>query len=308
MTVRPFRFGLQVSSAGSRDEWVDVARRAEALGYDVVCVPDHIGPQLSPFAALQAMADATERIRVGTLVLDNDFRHPLLTAHEAATVHLLSEGRLELGIGAGWLRRDYDRLGIEFPSPATRVERLEEAVAIVTRYFDGEPFSFDGRHYRVTDADPLALPADLERPDLLIGGGGRRVLKLAAAHADVASVFLTARPEGSGFEDMATAAYRDKIEHLARTAADHGSEVEVNVLLQAYEVTEDRPGAADRWAREFETTPEEFLALPFGLAGTVDEIVDDLTRRREEYGISYVTVRLAQLETFAPVIERLAGS
>jgi probable F420-dependent oxidoreductase len=308
MTVRPFRFGLQVHSASSRDEWVEIARRAEALGYDVVCVPDHVGTQLSPFAALQAIADATERIRVGTLVLDNDFRHPLLTAHEAATVHLLSGGRLELGIGAGWLRRDYERLGVEFSSPGTRVERLEEAVAIVARYFEGETFSFTGRHYRVADAEPLALPAHLGRPRLLIGGGGRRVLALAAAHADVASVFLTARPEGSAFEDMDVGTYRAKIEHLGRTAAQRGNEVEVNVLLQAYEVTDDRPAAVDRWAREFETTPEDFVALPFGLAGTIDEIVDDLTRRREEYGVSYVTVRLEQLETFAAVVERLAGT
>ena len=298
-----FRFGVQLATASSRDEWVGRARRAEALGYDVVCVPDHVGPQLSPFAALTAIADATERVTVGTLVLDNDFRHPLLTAHEAATVQLLSEGRLELGLGAGWLKRDYDRLGIEFAEPRVRVERLEEAIAIVERYFEGGVFSFSGRHYDVHEAEPLRLPAHLGKPRLLIGGGGRRVLKLGATRAEVVSVFLTARREGSAFEDMDVDGYRGKTDYV-RGAGD----AEINLLLQAFEVTKDRRSAVDRWARDFETTPEVFLELPFGLIGTIDQMVEDLERRRDRYGISYVTIRLDQLEEFAPIVERLAGS
>jgi probable F420-dependent oxidoreductase len=305
MEGRPFRFAVQCHSAASRDEWIGYARRAESIGYDVFCIPDHAGTQLSPFAALTAVAGATERIGVGTFVLDNDFRHPLLTAHEAASVQLLSGGRVELGLGAGWLRRDYERLGIEFAPPRVRVERLEEAVEIVCRYFDGDVFSFAGRHYEVTEAEPLPLPPDLGRPRLLVGGGGRRVLRLAAARADTASVFLTARPEGSAFEPMSSAGHAAKIRHLREAAA--GRDVEVNVLLQVFDVTNHRHEALERWARDFETTPEELLALPFALVGTVDQIVEDLLRHREAYGLSYVTARVDQLEEFAPVIERLAG-
>lgn len=302
---RPFRFAIQLRSAGSRDEWLERARRAEALGYDVVCVPDHAGTQLSPFVALAAVAAATDRIRVGTFVLDNDFRHPVLAAHEAATVHLLSGGRLDLGLGAGWLRSDYDALGIEFAPPRTRVERLEEAVEIVGLYFRGETFSFSGRHYSVEEVEPLRLPPGMTRPPLVIGGGGRRVLALAGLRADVASVFLKAKPEGSTFEPASPEEYAAKVAHVRRSAGDR--DVEINVLLQAFDVTDDPGAAFARWADDFETTPEELRALPFCLAGTTDEIVDDLQRRREEYGISYVTVFGEHLETFAPVVERLAG-
>jgi alkanesulfonate monooxygenase SsuD/methylene tetrahydromethanopterin reductase-like flavin-dependent oxidoreductase (luciferase family) len=269
MEARPFRFGVQLHAAQSASEWGRTARRAEALGYDVVCIPDHVGPQLAPFPALAAAAAATDRIRAGTLVLDNDFRHPLLTAHEAVTLQILSAGRFELGLGAGWLRRDYDRLGVELAPPRVRVERLEEAVEIIVRYFRGEPFSFSGRHYAVADADPLRLPAELSPPALLVGGGGPRVLALAARHAGVASV--------------------------------------LNVLLQAFEVTGDRAGAVERRANDLEMTAEDFGALPFGLVGTIDEIVDDLERHRSAYGVSYFTVRGDDLEAFGPVVERLAG-
>ena len=303
---RPFRFGVQVSSASSREEWAGLARRAEALGYDVFCVPDHVGTQLSPFAALTAAAAATSTIRVGTMVLDNDFRHPLLMAHEAATVHLLSGGRLELGLGAGWLGRDYRRLGVPFDAPGTRVERLGEALEIVDLYFGGEPFSFAGRHYEVSEVEPLKLPPGMERPALLVGGGGPRVLSLAARHADAASVFLRSRRDGSGFgtEELRPEAYRQKVDHV-RTAAN-GRSVEINLLLQSFEITDDRARAVETHARDFETSPEIYLALPFGLVGSVNAIVEDVLRRREEYGISYVTVR--DLEAFAPVVERLSGT
>lgn len=303
--MRPFRFGVQVHTAGSHEQWAALARRAEELGYDVICIPDHVGPQLAPFPALAAAAAATSRIRVGTFVLDNDFRHPLLTAHEAVTVHALSGGRLELGLGAGWLRRDYERLGVEFAPPRVRVERLEEAVEIAGLYFRGGELSFDGRHYTVDRVEPRRLPDAMPPPPLLIGGGGPRVIDLAARKAGVASVFFTATRDGSGFEDMLPATYRRKIERLRASAGER--DVEVNVLVQTVEVTDDRRAAVERGAREFEMTPEDFLALPFGLAGTVDEIADDLERHRESYGASYFTVRGDVFESFAPVVEKLAG-
>lgn len=307
---RPFRFAVQFRAASSGRRWRDDVRRAEELGYDVVAIPDHVGPQPSPFAALAAAAEATSRIGLGTFVLDNDFRHPLLTAHEAATVHLLSGGRFELGIGAGWLRSDYTRLGMEFAAPGVRVGRLAEAVEIVTLYFRGESFSFEGRHYRIDGAEPLALPPGLRPPPLLIGAGGPRMLALAAEHAGIASVFLKSVREGSGFEmgELTRAAFRDKVEHLRARAGGRADEIEINVLLQSFELTDDRPAAAERWGRELETSAENYLEIPFGLVGTIDQVVEDLIRRREELGISYVTVPGDHLEAFAPVVERLAGS
>ncbi|MDQ3981689.1 MAG: TIGR03621 family F420-dependent LLM class oxidoreductase, partial [Actinomycetota bacterium] len=270
---------------------------------------DHVGTQLSPFAALTAAAEVTRRIRLGTFVLDNDFRHPLLMAHEAATVHLLSEGRLELGVGAGWLGRDYEALGIPFAAPRVRFERLEEAVEIVDRYSRGKTFSFSGRHYEVRDAEPLALPAELPRPPLLIGAGGPKMLALAAARADIASVFLTSLRDGSGFEaaELTPGSYRQKIAHLRTSAGGRSDEIEINVLIQSFEITDDRDGAAEKHARELGTTRDHYLALPFGLVGTVDRVVEDLLQRRDELGISYVTVFAEHLETFAAVVERLSG-
>jgi alkanesulfonate monooxygenase SsuD/methylene tetrahydromethanopterin reductase-like flavin-dependent oxidoreductase (luciferase family) len=183
---------------------------------------------------------------------------------------------------------------------------LEEAVEIVTRYFGGEVFSFSGRHYSVSEVEPLRLPSHLPPPRLVIGGGGRRVLSLAGRRADVASVFLKVKPEGSTFESSSPEAYRAKVDHVRASAGGRADDVEINVLLQAFEVTDDRPAAVARWAEEFEMTPDDFVALPFGLAGTLDEIVDDLQRRREVYGISYVTIFGEHLERFAPIVERLA--
>ncbi|MDQ3958540.1 MAG: TIGR03621 family F420-dependent LLM class oxidoreductase [Actinomycetota bacterium] len=303
--TRRFRFGIQLSEAGSRAEWAAAARRAEAAGFDVLTVPDHVGRQLSPFAALVAAAEATDRIRLGTFVLDNDFRHPLLTAHEAATVQVLTEGRFELGIGAGWLGRDYERLGIEFAAPRVRFERLREAVEILELYFRGDRFSFRGRHYRIEDAEPIAIPGGA--PPLVIGGGGPRMLSLAGEQADVASVFLTSLPDGSGFDETGARpeAYEKKVSTVR--AAGAGRAVELNVLLQHVEVTEDRAGIAEKTAPEWGVDARAYPALPFVLLGTPAQMADDLLERRDRYGISYVTVFDKDAEHLAPVIGLLAG-
>lgn len=305
---RAFRFGVQLPNAASRTAWVEQVRRADQLGYDIVVLPDHITDQLAPFPALVSAAEATERIRLGTFVLDNDFRHPLVMAQEAATVDVLTEGRLELGIGAGWDGRDYERMGIEFAPPRIRYERLTEAVAIVESYFRGEPFSFDGAHFQVADVEPI--PTDQpQRPPLLIGGGGPRILEFAARHADIVSVFLTSLPDGSGFDisELRVAAYQAKIDRLLEVAGSRAPDLELNVLLQHFQITNDRAAVADERAREMETSTEDLLALPFELIGTLDQIVDDLLDRRERFGISYVTVFDKYMEDFAPVVERLSG-
>ena len=305
LKVAAFRFGVQLAEASSRAEWIDKARTAEALGYGVVTVPDHVGELLSPLPAVVSIAEATETSRVGALVLDNDFRHPLLMAQEAATVQLLTDGRFDLGVGAGWMIQDYEHLGIEFDPAGVRVERLGETLEILDLYFKGEPFSYDGRHYRVTEPEPLKLPGD--RPRLVVGGGGRRVLELAALHADVASVFLKSLPDGSGFKlgDSPADTYRAQVD-LVLEACERDEPPEINVLLQSADATNDRMKVAAKLAAEWETTTDEFLRLPFGLIGTPEQMTEDLLERRERLGISYVTVFEKDMQTLAPVIERLA--
>lgn len=304
--MHPFRFAVQCGSALSRTAWGEKARRAEKLGYNAFVLPDHVGDLFAPFPAMLAAADATEAISVGVLVIDNDFRHPLLLAQEAASVHVLTDGRLELGIGAGWNGRDYTALGIPFEPPRVRFEKLAEAVQIVDRYLDGEVFSFSGNHYTVTDAQPIATP---KRPTLLIAGGGPRILRLAAERADIVGIFITSKTDGSGFvdEELRPEIFEAKCERVRRIAVQNGRDPQLNILVQHVEVTNDRMGAAAKRAPEYGCDAETFMRLPFELIGTIDQIVADLEERRERFGISYITVYEPYMEAMAPVIERLAG-
>ncbi len=308
--TKKFRFGMQLANATSRKEWVDQVRLAEELGYDVVVMPDHVGDQLAPFPALVSAAEATDKVRVGTFVIDNDFRHPLLLAQEAATVDLLSDGRLELGIGAGWMGRDYQRLGASFDPPTLRLQRLKEAVTIIDSYFRGEEFSFEGTHFVVKEIEPKPLPAQRPRPTLLIGGGGKQILTFAAHEADIVSVFIRSLPDGSGFDmaELKANKYQKKTDLVRRTAAEIGRVPELNVLLQYFEVTNNRRPVVEEHAKELGTDADEVLALPFELIGTIEQIIEDLIERRERYGISYITVFDKYMHDFAPVVERLAGS
>lgn len=308
--AKGFRFAVQLAEATSRSDWVRQARLAEELGYAVVVLPDHVGDQLAPFPALVSVAEATDAIRLGTFVVDNDFRHPLLLAHEAATVDLLTDGRLELGIGAGWMGQDYERLGVDFAPPNVRLGRLREAVEIIDLYFLGEPFSFDGRHYTIGETRPAPVPVQRPRPPLLIGGGGQQILQFAARKADIVSVFLTSRPDGSGFDTggLRAAAYDRKIAHVRSAAGNRADALELNVLLQYFEVTKNRSAVAGEHAAQLGTERDDLLALPFELIGTVDQIVEDLIVRRERFGISYITVFGKYMQDFAPIVERLSGS
>ncbi len=308
--TRRFRFGVQVVSAASKAAWVAEARAAEELGYDVIVLPDHIGDQFAPLPALVSIADATERIRVGTFVLDNDFRNPLFLAQEAATVDLLTEGRFELGLGAGWLGRDYERLGLEFAGPRIRADRLIEAFSIIDPYLRGEDCSFKGDHYSVKNVEAAPRCVQNPRPPILIGAGGRRILSFAARYADIISVFFTSRPDGSGFElaEAKASVFDDKVAWIKKNAMGRATQPELNVLLQYLEVTPNRQAAAEEQAREFQTTSEEILALPFHLIGTMDQIAEDLLQRRDRFGISYLTVPHRYMQQFAPIIGRLRNT
>jgi len=309
--MRPFRFGVSVRSAASQTEWADKARKVEDLGYSVLTIPDHPTDLLAPMPALVGAAAATRHLRLGTMVLNNDFRHPVLTAREAATVDLLSDGRFELGLGAGHTKSEYEEVGLTFDPGATRVERLGEAVVIVKRLLAGEPVSFRGNHYHVTDHTIHPVPVQRPHPPIFIGGSAPRLLTLAANEADIVGLTGIAFRQGGVVRDISDwkAANVDASVQLVKTAAgDRYARLELSALVQRVVVTDDRRKAAEELSRRWQQlSPDEILESPYVLLGTVDEIVDDLRARRQRWGISYYVVFEPYLEAFAPVVARLAG-
>lgn len=310
--MKPFRFGVNLRHTMSRADLAEKARKVEALGYDTLLFPDHLVDLASPMPALVSAAEATKRLRVGMNVLNNDLRHPVLVAREAATIDLLTDGRLQLGLGAGSIKSEYDEAGLGFDPGKVRVERLVEAVTIIKRLWSGEKVTFAGRHYRVTGHAIAPLPIQKPHPPLLIGGNGRQLLSLAAREADIIGFSgITFRDGGAAPPDLSAwrVAEVDKRVRLVREAAgDRFPALELNALVQRVVVTKDRRKAAEeltsRWTQ---LTTDEVLASPYVLIGTVDEIVSDLLARRERWGMSYYVVPEPYFDVFAPVVARLAG-
>jgi probable F420-dependent oxidoreductase len=310
VALHPFRFGVTVPTVRSGPAWVERVRRIEQLGYSIVHVPDHFRDQLAPVPALTAAAMATTRLRVGSLVFSNDFRHPVVLAKEAATIDVLSGGRFELGMGGGWLREEYDQAGISFDPPGIRIERLTEAVSIVKGLLGDAPVTFAGRHYTITALQGRPSPVQRPHPPLLIGGGGPRTLSLAAREASIVGLVPRARRDGGGLDrgDFGEAALREKIGWVRDASGDRFEVLELHALIQAVIVSDQRSVAAEQVAARFGAGREVLLESPYVLIGGVDEICETLRTRREAYGISYLTVFDRDLEVFAPVVERLAGT
>jgi probable F420-dependent oxidoreductase len=311
---RPFRFGVNVGFAPSRAEWAEKARKIEALGYDVLTIPDHlVDAILAPIPALIAAAEATKRLRVGTSVLNNDLRHPVLLAREAATVDLLTDGRLQLGLGAGSIRSEYEQAGLSFDRGGIRVERLVEAVTIIKGLLQGERVTLAGQHYQVTDHSISPVPVQKPNPPILIGGNGPQLLSLAARQADIVGLSgITfrqggaARPDLSGFRPSSV---DERIELLRRVAGpERYARLEISAMIQRVIVTNNRRSAAEelmsRWS---DLSVDEILDCPYALVGTTEEIVNQLKEHRERWDISYYNLREPDLETFAPVVAQLAG-
>ncbi len=309
MALRPFRFGVTAPTVRSGPAWAERVRQIEQLGYSTVHVPDHFRDQLAPVAALTAAAMATTRLRVGSLVFSNDFRHPVVLAKEAATLDVLSGGRFELGLGSGWLREEYDQAGIVFDAPGTRIERLAEAVAIVKGLLAGERVTLTGRHYAIAGLEGRPRPVQRPHPPILIGGGGQRTLSLAAREASIVGLVPRARRDGGGLDraDLGEGALRQKIEWVRAAAGARFDSLELHALIQAVVVSDQRVAAAEQLATRFGVARELVLETPYVLIGTVEEICASLRDRRERYGISYLTVFDRDLEALAPVVERLAG-
>ncbi|MGH2818847.1 MAG: TIGR03621 family F420-dependent LLM class oxidoreductase [Actinomycetota bacterium] len=307
--TRPFRFGAQLWTAPSRAAWRDKVKKVEDLGYDVVVVADHFGEGVAPMQGLTAAADASSKLRLGTLVLDNDFRHPVVLAREVAALDVLSDGRFELGLGAGWLGRDYERSGLSFDPPPVRVERLEESLEIVTRALGGESVSFSGKHYEVSDFEVHPKPIQDPLP-VMVGAGGRRMLRLAAEHADIIGILPLAKADGSGLSEneQSESAFMRKIEFLGSAAGERFGEIELNLLVQAVEIADDERAAAEKLAAEWEEPVDPILDMPFVLVGPVPAIVEKVRRLREELGFSYLTFFEKDFERFAPMLADLRGT
>ncbi|HEX4821148.1 MAG TPA: LLM class F420-dependent oxidoreductase [Acidimicrobiales bacterium] len=310
---RPFRFGVQCSTPPdySATAWAELARTVEDLGYSVLTVADHFDNQYAPVPALMAAADATTTLRVGALVLCTDYTHPVVIAKEAATLDLLSDGRFELGLGAGWMTTDYEQAGIPLDPPGTRIQRLEEAVQVIDGLWRDEPCTFHGNHYDVTALEGRPKPVHQPRPPILIGGGGRKVLSLAARHADIVGLNIDLRrgviDTGAG-PNATDAATEQKLDWIRDAAGPRFESLELHVRVHLAAVTDDRATMADALGPAFGLTPEQALRSPHALAGTVDEIADDLVERRDRWGISYIGVGLDALHELAPVVARMAGT
>jgi probable F420-dependent oxidoreductase len=311
---RKFRFAVQLSKApdATARSWADQARQAEDLGYSTLLMPDHFGDQLAPVPALMAAADATSTLRIGTLVFDNDYRHPVVLAKEAATLDLLSGGRLELGLGAGWMRSDYEESGIAYDRPGVRVDRFAEGVTVITGLLESDgPFSFSGQHYTVTEHILLPRPVQRPRPPLILGGGGRRVLTLAAQWGDIVSINVDLRAGTGGPETAPNAspdATRQKVAWVREAAGPRFDDIELNCLIGFVMITDDAQNIAQAMGPTFGIEPADALHVPVTLIGTLDEMVEELQWRRQEYGISYFSVEADVWESLAPVVSRLAGT
>lgn len=308
---RPFRFSLQAAQAESRRDWIDLVRRVDDAGFDLLVTADHLQGCLAPLIPLATAAEVSDRLRLGVMVLNNDFTHPALLAREIATLDLLSDGRAELGIGAGHAKPEYDAAGLPFDRAATRVDRLEEAVVVLRRLLSGESVEFRGTHYHLADA--RCAPRPVQRPlPMLVGGTGRRVHRIAARHADaVGFTGLHIHPDGLGAEParFGTRFVDDDVEALRAAAGARLPDLELQVLVQMVVVTDDPMGAAEEIRRQHfpALAVDHVLDTPYLMVGTAEGLVEKLLRQRDRWGFSHYTVRQEALGHLDPVIAALAG-
>ncbi len=317
--MRPFRF---LASAGDpvdgRKLGAD-ARRAETMGYSVLVIPDHLIDQLAPIPAMATIAAATERLRVGTFVLNNDLRHPAVLAQDLATLDLLSGGRLEIGIGGGWRQPEYRAIGLPFDPVAVRSARLAEAIAVLDGCFGEGPFSFAGAHYTITDHDGQPKPVQRPRPPLFIGGGGRRTLSLAGQAADIVGLaprLIQTDPTDPRADprSITLAATAEKIDWVREAAGERFDRLELNVYPTTVPITVTDHARAEarsvvhrfKARTGFDVTEDEILESPHIFIGSITGLVDKFVALRERLGIS--SILTGDIDELAPVVERLAGT
>jgi len=308
--MNPFRFGVQLSKASSAEDWRETAKKLESLGYSTLYIPDHFDDQFGPLVACTVAAEATESLNVGTLVLDNDYRHPVVLAKEIATLDITSSGRFEFGIGAGWMRTDYESAGIAYDEPAVRVDRLVEAVEIYRQLFEEGIASFSGDHYQVTGAVQTPMPQTSGGPPLVLGGGSKRVLTLAGKLADIVSVVPSLRAGAIGAEVAAEAVpskYDERMAWIKQGAEGRVDPPELQIWTTFAAVTDSRPDVVEQWSGLFGISPEDVSETPVGLVGSIAEITEQLEQRRERWGFSYIVIHEGEIDSFAPIVAALTG-
>lgn len=314
MSRHPFRFGVINEQMKEPAAWFDHVRRMEELGYATLLlrdhfVPDFFGDQYAPLPALMAAANVTKTLRLGTMVIDNDYRHPVLLAKEAATLDLLSGGRFELGIGAGWLRTEYEQAGLPFERAGVRIERLAEAIQVIKGIWGEAPVTFAGQHYQITAINGVPKPQQRPHPPLLIGGGKERMLRMAGREADIVGILTSDVSRGTLVSDISErtpAAVEQKIEWIRQGAGARFDQIELS-LIPTVIVTDDRRSATAALIHQqgWPVTVEEVWQMPSVLIGSTAQIVADIQARREKYGFSYYVVADSDMESFAPVVAQL---
>ncbi|AUH67371.1 MULTISPECIES: LLM class F420-dependent oxidoreductase [Gordonia] len=321
--LRKFRFGA--GGEGNKDEggarkFVKLAQTAEEYGYDTFAIPDHMGNQVGPLAALGALSQATSTIRLATSVLANGFRHPAVLAKEATTIDVLSKGRLELGIGSGWMKEEFDKAGIEFGTPGERIRRLDESLTILDKLMRGETVDFDGEFYQIKGLEGSPRPRQGPRPPIAVGGGGPKMLALAAKHADIISVATGTTREGKlRLSDMTIEKTIERVDRIREAAGDRFDQIELNWTIATIVVTDDRVATAEmalkaleqgyppNIARDVELTVDDILSSPYLAFGSFEEIAEQIREVRRRTTMSYVGVFPTQMDAFAPVIPLLRG-
>jgi probable F420-dependent oxidoreductase len=312
--IRPFRFGqLAMLPPPDRAAWIEQVQRAEALGYSTIQVTDHTDrTPMAPLVALAAAAQVSTTLRLGTLVLANDFRQPAVLAKEVATLDLLSDGRVELGMGAGWLQTDYDQAGIELLRPGLRIDRLTETLDVLDGFATGAPTTYRGTHYSVTDLPSVPPPVQRPRVPLLVGGGGRRVLTIAAQRADIVGVNLM-NAEGftgtgatrSALEDATDA----KIALVRKVAAAAGRDPELHLVAYWAEIADDVEAAVDRQIQKtgMPISPAEVVTSPHCLIGPLGAVRERLHELRERWGITYISIHDRNADGCTALVETMTG-
>jgi len=307
----PFRFAVDIKGPREGLSWSDTVREVESLGYSTMFVPDHFDEGLGPITAMATAAAVTTTLNVGALVFDCDYRHPAVLARELATIDLLSEGRLEVGLGAGWKKLDYEWTGIPMDAPKVRVDRMTEHVRVMKALFGGAPVTFAGEHYTITDLDGSPKPFRPEGPPIIIAGGGKRVLRFAGANADIVGVNASIHSgeiDTAAAQDALPERIDEKVAWVREGAGDRFDSLEINAWLSIAEVTDDAAGMAEMLAGVFAATPADVLASPLTLIGSVGECAERLQARRERWGYSYTVIPADKALDFAPLVAQLAGT
>lgn len=324
MSQRPFRFGLQAFTGASAREWFDTVRRAEDAGYSTLFSSDHyFGPgaisdatghrpvDLAPLTSIAVAAARTTSLRVGCRVFACDLHHPVVLAKEMATLDLLSEGRLEVGLGAGWIRDEYEGLGVTMERPGVRIAKLGEYVDVLRAHFSGQPMAIDGRFVHASGFEARPLPVQQPGPPIMIGGGSPRILRLAGRLADIVSINFdnsSGRLGSSSVMSSGEHETADKIGWIRDGAAARFGEIEIEIGAYFVAVGDDAGAQLEAMAGRFGVPPAQFAVHPHALFGSVEQICETLVERRERYGVSYITVAQRHLDEFAPVVAALAGT